>query len=216
MLERLSTAFPRAGLAVTGSVARGTHTASSDLDLIAVDEGFPREMQLSAESHGVPVAIVFLHPSVRPEREREWMVACGNSGALMEMVRSAMVFSDPVGQFGELQAVVEQIRAARVQCRGELLAYVSETADGLLGRPGAEAPRPQALLRVMGLVIEGWALRAGAAVETKNESRRVFASIADTDPALAELLRAALPITADSRHSLERAVHLVFSPISGF
>ncbi|HEX8391618.1 MAG TPA: hypothetical protein VF665_04595, partial [Longimicrobium sp.] len=104
---------------------------------------------------------------------------------------------------------VDEIAAAREARREELALGLASEAQTLLRTPD---PSPAALLRLASLVMDGWKLRRGIDVGSKQQGRGLFTVMAASEPELAGLLRGALPIHTASRGALARAAGLVFAP----
>lgn len=212
MLARLAAAFPGAGLGVTGSVSTATHHAKSDLDLVVVDLSFRRDMQFATLSEGIRTALLCLKPGFDAERERRWMLASDADRAMLAMVRAAVVARDPVGCLGEMQRVVVRLDGERLARRDELMALRREQVRAVKrtlcegGGPGSH----ELQLELFAAVVDGWLLREGLAITSKQESRATLETIEGRDPSLAALLRGAVPVTRDSLAPLLRAVDQVF------
>lgn len=217
MLYRLATAFPRAGLGVTGSVATGTHTPASDLDLVVVDASFRREMQFATKSEGIRTAIVCLRPTFDAERERRWMLAAGGDVQITSMVRSAFVARDPDGVLEEMQRTLARLDETRRTQREELIAmrreHVFAAVRALHGESGAGAEHLQ--LELFSAVVDGWCLRQGLAIQARQDAERILDTIAESDASLFALLREAIPLRHTSMAPLLQAVNQVFGPDRG-
>jgi hypothetical protein len=215
MLGHLAAAFPQAGLGVTGSVSTGTHHAGSDLDLVVVDASFRRDMQFATMSEGVRTAVLCLRPGFDAQRERRWMLAAGSDTAMVAMVRTAVVARDPAGCLRELQRTVARLDGERLARRDELIALRWEHAlaarRALAEGPGADQPHLQ--LELFTAVVDGWLLREGRVIRSRQESQGVLEAIERCDAALAALLREAIPLTRDSTAPLLRAADHVFGPV---
>lgn len=213
MLGRLATAFPRAGLGMAGSVSTATHHPESDLDLVVVDPSFRRDMQFATVLEGVRTALLCLEPGFDAERERRWLLASGADEAMLTMVRTAVVARDPAGCLGELQRTVARLDGERLVRRDELMAARREHVRAAMRslREGNGAGGSHAVqLALFAAAVDGWFLREGLAITSKQERRKLLETIAGRDPALAALLRQAIPITPDSLPHLLRAVDHVF------
>lgn len=216
VLLHVASAFPLAGLAITGSVSRCTHTPDSDLDLIVADRSFRRDMQFAMRVHGVRTAVVCLQTRFTAERERRWMLAGGSDAKLVSMVRSARVVHDPSLAFRDLQRTVHRLDSCRLARRAELLAACRDDAGALvqgLREPG-RTPRVVDMVQLLARIIDGWRLREGLMDDSKERSRHTFAEIAERDPLLFERLRAAVPVTSESLPPLLQAFAVVFDPSS--
>lgn len=214
VLARLAARFPAAGLGVTGSVSTGTHTAASDLDLVVVDAQFRREMQFATRAEGVRTAILCLRPGFDADRERRWMLAAGGDAAMVAMVRTAFIARDPAGWLGEMQRTVARLSGERRARRDELVAMRRGRALAAVRAlaNGTEATDEQLQLELFAAVVEGWYLRQGLSMDTRQDTVRAVDVIAAHDPALHQLLRRAIPITHGSMAPLLRAVDYVFEP----
>ncbi len=212
MLGRLAAAFPQAGLGVTGSVSTGTHHPESDLDLVVVDASFRRDMQFATVEEGVRTALLCLKPGLDAERERRWMLASGADLGMLAMVRTAVVARDPAGRLGELQRMVARLDRERLMRRDELMAIRRQHAQAAMRalREGGGTSGPHLQLELFAAVVDGWFLREGLAVTSKQESRRTLETIEERDPALAALLHQAIPVTLQSAAWLLRAADHVF------
>jgi hypothetical protein len=212
MLRRLATAFPTAGLGITGSVATGTHGPASDIDLVMADASFRRDAQFASASEGIPVAVVCLRPRFDAERERRWTLQSGGEVRIVSMVRSAFVARDPSGSLAEMQRTVARLDAERRARRDELAAIRRDEALALVralgGGSGAGDPHLQ--LQLFDAVVDGWYLKHGLAMDTRQESERMLETIAARDAELHTLLRQAVPLAHASMAPLLRAVDLVF------
>jgi Nucleotidyltransferase domain len=217
MLRRLAAAFPDAGLAVTGSVAAGTHGPGSDLDLVMVDASFRREMQFATVSEGIPTVVLCLQPGFNAERERRWMLCAGGEVQIVSMVRSARVARDPAGVLGEMQRTVARLDGERRMRRDELVAMRQENAmaavRALVAGKGASGEHLQ--LELFSAVVDGWFLQRGLAMDTRQDTERMLDTIAGRDAPLFALLREAVPLTHASMAPLLRAVDHVFGPDRG-
>jgi len=216
MLRRLAAAFPQAGLGLSGSVATGTHGPDSDLDLVMVDAGFRRDAQFATVSEGIRTAVVCLRPELDAERERRWMLAAGAEVKMVSMVRSAVVVRDPAGLLGALQGTIARLDRERRTRRGELVALRREHALAAVRalHGGAGAGDEVLQLELFTAIVDGWYLRWGLAMDTRQESERMLETIAGRDPALSALLREAVPLTHRSLAPLLRAVGHVFGPVA--
>lgn len=215
MLGRLAAAFPRAGLGVTGSVSTATHHPRSDLDMVVVDESFRRDMQFATVSEGVRTALLCLKTGFDAERERRWMLASGADEAMLAMVRTAVLARDPAGCLREMQRTVARLDGERLIRRDELMAVRRERVRAAMRAlsEGGATGSPELQLELFAAVVDGWFLREGVSITSKQESRRALETIELRDPALAALLRQAIPVTHDSLAPLLRAVDHVFGPI---
>lgn len=215
MLGRLSAAFPRAGIGVTGSVSTGTHHAGSDLDLVMVDGSFRRDMQFATVSEEIRTAVLCLRPGPDAERERWWMLAAGADLVTAAMVRSAVVARDPAGWLAELQRAVVRLDGERAGRRDELVALRRDHAVKVMRALRSESgDRTESLqLELFAAVVDGWLLRERLEIRSKQESRQILETIETRDPALAALLRQAIPITRDSAAALLRAADGVFGMV---
>lgn len=213
MLLRLADTFPSAGLGITGSVAAGTHGPDSDLDLVAVDASFRREMQFATVSEGIRTAILCLRPGFDAAREQRWTLAAGGDVVMVSMIRSAFVARDPAGWLGAMQRTVARLDAARPSLREELMAL--RRAQALeavrLLHAGTGPGDAHLQLELCSAVIDGWFLRQGLAMDTRQETEGALETIAGRDAELAALLRAAVPLTHASMSPLLRAVDRVFA-----
>lgn len=214
MLGHLAAAFPRAGLGVTGSVSTGTHHAGSDLDLVMVDASFRRDMQFATVSEGIRTAVLCLRPGFDAERERRWMLAGGSDTAMVAMVRTAVVARDPAGCLRELQRTVARLDGERLARRDELIALRREHALAVRRAlaEGRAADEQHLQLELFTTVTDGWFLREGMVIRSRQESREVLETIESCDAALAALLREAIPFTRASSAPLLRAADRVFGP----
>lgn len=214
MLRRLAAAFPGAGLGITGSLAMGVHGPGSDLDMVMVDGSFRRDMQFATVSEGIPTAVVCLRPRFDAERERRWMLASGGDVRIVSMVRSAFVARDPGGVLGEMQRTVARLDAERLTRRDELVAVRRE--DGLAMvralRGGTAASDEHLQMQLFAAIVDGWYLKHGLMMETRQASERMLETIAGRDEALFQLLRGAIPLTHASMALLLRAFDYVFQP----
>lgn len=214
MLHHLAASFPDAGLGITGSVATGTHGPGSDLDLVVVDASFEREMQFAPVSQGIRTAIVCLRPAFDAEREQRWMLAAGSDLVIASMVRGAFVARDPAGCLASMQHTVARLDAARRTRSDELVAMRREharaTVRALASGGGASAEHLQ--LDLFAAIVDGWTLRQGLVVDTRQASEQVLDAIAGRDAPLFALLRAAIPLTRASLTPLLRAADHVFGP----
>ena len=213
MLRRLAEAFPRAGLGITGSLATGTHHAGSDVDLVMADASFRRDMQFASAAEGIPVAVACLRPRFDARRERRWMLQSGGDVRIVSMVRSAFVARDPDGALGEMQRTVARLDAERLTRRDELIAIRRDDALALVRALAGGTPASDEHLQIQlfDAVVDGWYLRHGLAMDTRQASERMLETIAARDPALAALLRRASPLTQDAMPALLRAVDHVYS-----
>lgn len=214
MLRRLAAAFPAAGLGITGSVGMGVHRPGSDLDLVMADASFRRDMQFATVSEGVPTAVVCLRPDFDAERERRWMLASGGDVRLVSMVRSAFVARDPEGVLGEMQRTVARLDAERLARRDALVAVRKEDGLRLVRalRGGTAAGDEHLQMQLFAAIVDGWFLKHGLAMETRQASERMLETIAGRDPPLFRLLRGAIPLTQASMPLLLRAFDSVFDP----
>lgn len=215
MLAHLAAAFPQAGLGVTGSVSTGTHHDGSDLDLVVVDASFRRDMQFATVSEGIRTAVLCLRPGFDAERERRWMLAAGSDTTMVAMVRTAVVARDPAGCLREMQRTVARLDGERLARRDELIALRREHAVATrtaLGE-GRGADEPHLLLELFTAVVDGWLLREGMVIRSKQESQGVLEAIERRDAALAALLCEAIPLTHDSTAPLLRAADHVYGPV---
>ncbi len=212
MLGRLAAAFPEAGLGITGSVGTGTHRPDSDLDLVVVDASFRREMQFATVVEGIPAAILCLHPRFDARRELRWTLAAGGDVVLASMVRTAFVARDPAGQLREMQQTLARLDASRHIRRDELTALRREQALAAvrLLHAGTGPSDEHLQLELFSAVVDGWFLRHGLPMDTRQQVERILDTIASRDEALAALLRRAVPLTHDSMPPLLRAVDRVF------
>lgn len=212
MLRHLASAFPAAGLGVTGSVATGTQRPESDVDLVMVDPSFRREMQFATVSEGIRTAVVCLHPRFDADRERRWMLCAGADVQMVSMVRSAFVARDPAGVLGEMQRRVARLDEERRTRRRELVSIRRENALAAVRAlaAGSATPDEHLQLDLFAAVVDGWYLQRGLAMDTRQETERMLETIAADDPALAALLRRAVPLTHASMAPLLRAVDHVF------
>ncbi|MFL5386572.1 MAG: nucleotidyltransferase domain-containing protein [Longimicrobiaceae bacterium] len=212
MLRRLAAAFPRAGLGITGSVGTGTHGPGSDVDLLMVDASFRREMQFATRSDGIPTAVACMRPGFDAARERRWMLAAGPDVRGVSMVRSAFVARDPEGVLGEMQRTVARLDRERRERRDELVAARREDALAIVRalHGGSGASDEQLQLQLFDAVVDGWYLRQGLAMDTRQASERMLETIGERDPALHALLLRAVPLTHQSMAALLHAVDHVF------
>lgn len=217
MLRRLATAFPTAGLGITGSVATGTHAAGSDVDLVVVDVSFRREMQFATISEGIRTAVLCLRPEFDAEREFRWTLAAGDDVRIVSMVRSAFVARDPAGHLKAMQRTVARLDQARRIRRDELVSMRREHAlaavHALCGGSGATDEHLQ--LELFAAVVDGWFLQQRLAMDTRQESERMLETIAGRDVQLFALLRQAVPLTHASMAPLLRAMDHVFASAPG-
>lgn len=214
VLRRLAAAFPRAGLGITGSVGTGTHGPGSDLDLVMVDASFRRDMQFATVSEGIPTAVVCLRPAADAERERRWRLASGSDVRMVSMVRSAFIARDPAGALEEMQRTVARLDRERLSRRDELAAVRRHDALALVRAlgGGSGASDEQLQMQLFDAVVDGWYLRQGLAMDTRQASERMLETIASRDPVLHALLLRAVPLTHASMAALLRAVDHVFPP----
>lgn len=210
MLRRLAAAFPRAGLGIAGSVATGTHGPESDVDLVVVDASFRREMQFATRSEGIRTAVLALRPHFDAERERRWMLAESGDVPMIAMVRSAFVARDPAGVLGEMQRTVARLDHERRTRRDELTAVRRERAIAAVRALRDGAGDPLLKLDVFAAIVDGWHLRHGLAIESRQASERIIDTIAERDAPLATLLRETIPLTPTSGPSLLQAFDHVF------
>jgi hypothetical protein len=214
MLHRLATAFPRAGLGITGSLAMGVHGPGSDLDMVMVDASFRRDMQFATVSEGIPTAVVCLRPRFDAERERRWMLASGGDVRVVSMVRSAFVAHDPDGVLGEMQHTVARLDAERLTRRDELVAVRREDGLAMIRalRGGTAASDEHLQMQLFAAIVDGWYLAHGLMMETRQASERMLDTIAEHDAPLFALLRGAIPLTHASMSLLLCAFDYVFQP----
>lgn len=214
MLRRLAAAFPAAGLGITGSVGTGTHGPGSDIDMVMVDASFRRDMQFATRSEGIPTAVVCLRPRFDAARERRWMLASGSDVRIVSMVRSAFVARDPAGALSEMQRTVARLDSERLSRRDELVAIRRDDALRLVRalHGGSGASDEQLQLQLFDAVVDGWYLRQGLAMDTRQASERMLVTIAEHDLALHALLARAVALTHASMAALLRAVDHVYPP----
>lgn len=210
LVQHLGLLFPRAGIAVTGSVAKGTHRPQSDLDLVVVDPSFERDMQIATEAEGVSTAIICLRPHLDPKREQIWMLSSGGDARLVSMVRSARIVWDPESVFQVLQQTIARLDRERSALRAELLSLHRERASALIEALERAPRREPLLLRLMGTIIDGWCVSEGLLDDSKETARLIFEQITESDPHLGRLLHAAVPVTAVSAGILLQAAEHVF------
>lgn len=212
MLARLAAAFPDAGLGITGSVGTGTHGEGSDLDLVVVDASFRREMQFATVAEGIPAAVLCLRPGFDVQREQRWTLAAGGDVVMVSMVRTAFVARDPAGYLGEMQRTLARLDERRRTRRGELFALRGEQALAAvrLLHAGTGPGDEHLQLQLFSAVVDGWFLRHGLPMDTRQQVERILETIAGRDEALAALLRRAVPLTHASMPPLLRAVDHVF------
>jgi len=217
LLRRLAAAFPAAGLGLTGSVGMGMHGAGSDIDLVMVDASFRRDMQFATASRGIPCAVLCLRPAFDAERERRWTMAAGGDVRLVSMVRSAFVARDPAGVLGEMQRTVARLDAERLARRDELVAMRrGDALAAIRALHGGSADSDEQLqLRLFDAVVDGWYLKHGMAMDTRQASEQMLDTIAARDAALGALLRRAVPLTHAALAPLLRAADLVFEQLPG-
>ena len=217
LLRRLAAAFPTAGLGITGSVGMGLHHAASDIDMVMVDASFPRDVQFATLSEGIRSAVVCLRPAFGAERERRWMLASGGDVRIVSMVRSAFVARDPSGWLGQMQRTVARLDQERRDRRHELAVIRRDDALKLVRalHGGTAAGDEPLQMQLFDAVVDGWFLRHGLAMDTRQETERMLVTIAGRDPALAALLRDTIPLTHRSLSALLRAVDHVFEPDRG-
>lgn len=214
MLRRLAAAFPSAGLGITGSLGMGVHKPGSDLDMVMVDASFRRDMQFATVSEGIPTAVLCLRPRFDAGRERRWMLASGGDVRVVSMVRSAFVARDPEGVLGEMQRTVALLDAERRTRRDELVAVRREEGLGMVRalRGGTPSSDEHLQMQLFAAIVDGWFLRHGLAMETRQASERMLETIAAHDAPLFHLLRGAIPLTHASMPLLLRAFDHVFEP----
>lgn len=217
MLRRLADAFPAAGLGITGSVATGTHRPESDIDLVAVDASFRRDVQFATVSEGIPTAIVCLRPHFDAQRERRWMLQSGGDVRIVSMVRSAFVARDPTGALAEMQRTVARLDAERIARRDELVRI--RAGDALAAvralQGGTPASDEHLQVQLFDAIVDGWYLQRGMAMDTRQASERMLSTISEGDPALHALLLRAVPLTHASMAPLLRAADHVFGRRGG-
>ena len=215
MLRRLAAAFPAAGPGITGSVATGTHGPGSDLDMVMVDASFRRDMQFATRSEGIPTAVVCLRPRFDAGRERRWMLASGSDVRIVSMVRSACVARDPAGVLGEMQRTVARLDVERVSRRDELAAIRREDAMKLVRalQGGGSGSDEHLQIQLFDAVVDGWYLRQGLSMDTRQASERMLEVIAARDSVLHALLLRAIPLTHAALAALLRAVDHVYPPV---
>jgi hypothetical protein len=214
MLRRLAGAFPAAGLGITGSLGMGLHRPESDVDMVMVDASFRRDMQFATVSEGIPTAVVCLRPGFDAERERRWMLASGGDVRVVSMVRSAFVARDPMGVLGGMQRTVQRLDRERRERRDALVAVRREEGLALVRalRGGTTASDEHLQMQLFAAIVDGWLLRHGLSMDTRQESERMLETIAARDPALHALLRRAVPLAHASMARLLRAFDHVFAP----
>lgn len=214
MVRRLATAFPAAGVGITGSVGMGVHRPESDLDMVLVDASFRRDMQFATVSQGIPTAVVCLRPAFDAERERRWMLASGGDVRVVSMVRSAFVAWDPEGVLQGMQHAVARLDEERRTRRDALVQVRRE--DGLKMihalRGGTPMSDEHLQMQLFAAIVDGWYLGHGLAMDTRQASERMLETIAGRDAPLFSLLRRAIPLTQASMALLLRAFDHVFEP----
>jgi hypothetical protein len=215
LLERVTDAlaarFPAAGIAVTGSVAAGTHHTGSDLDLLVVDTTVARDWQMAFPAEGVRVNVVCVHP----ERFGAQMRADAAAFAAVRAsyVISARTLRDPAGHLDTLRDHARRAVELRRTNRDELFAVHAAAARARLARSegGLDAWAAAALVAA----IEGALLRAGRTALSKADGSRPMVALASEDPALhariAALLAGAVPVS----EAVEDIISLVFSDGKG-
>jgi hypothetical protein len=212
LASRLAAVFPRAGIGVTGSVAAGTHGADSDLDMVVVDAAFQHDAQCATRVNGIRASIVCLRLDGGPARAQGWALAAGGDARIVAMIRSVHAVHDPDAALEGLQRVVAACDAERVASRAGLLTVLRERAAALVRALDQTPLRAALLARLLNVILDGWCLKQGLTIDSKETDRRLFETIADADPALGELLCLALPLTSGSRPALLGAFDLVFGP----
>jgi len=193
ILTGLAETFPEAGIGLGGSVARGTHRSDSDIDVLVSDFAFDRDVQLSARTHGVKVAVLFLRAAGRPERVRRWELQAHGERRLITLVRTASILRDPRGALACIRDEAETAAQTSSDDRGLADALRGEArrmAVALRAAPESVAPTVAARLAI--LLLETAMVRGGAtSAHAKEEERTRRAVIATEHPALYALLRCA-------------------------
>lgn len=213
LLGALRERFPSAGLAVTGSVGRGSHRPGSDLDLILVDGGIRREMHFGFRYWGIPVTVLAALPEPGPGLRSEAATPGRFESDTLPFLRDSVPAHDPAGEYARMRAALA--RAVAGADPDEHLRRLLAAGDRLLaGAECSEDPVEQGglLADLFSLLLQAWCLRWGVPRESKEDSAAVPAAMRERDPGFHARMAAALPLRAASLEPLREALARLRSP----
>ncbi|HEU0012534.1 MAG TPA: nucleotidyltransferase domain-containing protein [Longimicrobium sp.] len=206
LLEALRRRLPDAALAVAGSVGRGDYTEASDLDLV-VTGAFQRDMSFALTYEGLGVAVLCVRstPDAVPDPQ---IASAGVVDTNTPFVLNARAEDDPGGHLQRLRGTLGRVVEARAARADERGANLLRRAEGLLRELGTMEDELRAgpvRLDLFQALLDAWCLRHGVVLDEKAKYVRVFATLAERDPAFHALVAGALPLRPDSLPALARA-----------
>lgn len=221
--------MPGIGVGIAGSVATGTHTAESDVDLVASGLDKPGEMQFSTRYRGISVVVVYLPASPSETWIQRWHTSWTDRVALM--LRSTVIVRDPASALARLRATVRNVERERSAHPGRVYDYLRHRATSLLATLNKlyaqDRPVGGCLSRLLPLLIDGWCARremmiartvrsSGTPVSRSSpfrdvtHDREIIEQMSASAPALHAELRAALPLRRRSVPHVRSACTFVF------
>lgn len=200
--------FPNSGIAVAGSVAAGTFTPRSDLDLLVVDPDFAHEMHFGFWFGGIPVSLLCLRPHLTARRQSDVMFAPGIESITSYVLR-ARALHDPCNHLAALQAEIEAVQHASLSRREERSTFYARVTAELL--ENARGIRQRAhMVHMVPMLLAWWCVLNGVSRDTKAQANALFDTIEQTDPSFYSLLRDAIPVVPASLAALTDArAHLL-------
>jgi hypothetical protein len=205
-LEALRRRLPDAALAVAGSVGRGDYTEASDVDLVVTGH-FQRDMSFALTHEGMGVAILCVRstPDAVPD---ERIASAGAVDTDTPFVLNARVEDDPSGHLERLRGGLARSVEARAARAEERRANLLRQAEGLLRELAGMDDELRAgplRLELFQALLGAWCLGHGVVLDEKARYLRVFATLAERDPAFHALVAQALPLRPQSLPPLSRA-----------
>ena len=205
-LEALRRRLPGAGLAIAGSVGRGDYTEASDLDLV-VAGALQRDMSFALTCEGLGVAVYCLRSTPDPVPEQQ-IASAGPVDTNTPYVLNARVEHDPDGHVERLRGALARLVEARAARAEERRASQLSRAEGLLrelAEVDDELRAGPLRLDLLNALLGAWCLGNGVVLDEKRKYVRLFATLAERDPAFHALVAEALPLRAASLPALARA-----------
>jgi predicted nucleotidyltransferase len=203
----LAVCLPKAGIAVSGSVANGTASDDSDIDLLLVDESIGRNLQFVSFVHETRISILSLNPRLLSRHWEVWTHQF-NSQHLSYII-DARIWCDPYGHLAKMRerasTIVTQIQRRDVNSIQNIQKQLEHAVSDVATLVSTDQDL-QLMYRTLQSALSFWFIKNAVVLLTKATGHRSLNVVRKVDPESHRLLAKCIPLQPGSKSLLREYV----------
>jgi predicted nucleotidyltransferase len=211
IIEYLHKKFPNASVAIAGSVANGTHKATSDIDLLFIDEQINNSYSISFKYKEVSISIFSFQKGIFYKHNYAFLYKYHNMP--INYIYNANIIYDPQKVILDLKSRIEELFEKRKALKNLLISELKANIERLfkLDSKSSYEKKKKVYLIVNDIISIFFLRKQNRGINNKKDARDPFSVIKQHDTTLYSMLNECLPYKCRTYQIIKETYYNYFS-----